>query len=180
MGGGRTAPNARALLPAEEDIREHFRDSAWFDFLAQQAISNIYRAATKVRNRIEQELLSRWRLSWGGFTCLWVLWIWGEMESRRLARQCGVAKGTLTGVVTTLSNRGLVIRHRLPGDRRRVAVSLTPDGLALVEELYPLFNASERALTAGLTDDERVLLARFLRDIMGRASTPGLLEDTLD
>lgn len=180
MEGGRVSRGPSALLPAEEDIQEHFQDSAWFDFLAQQAISNIYRAAAKVRNRLEQELLSRWGLSWGGFTCLWVLWIWGEMESRRLARQCGIAKGTLTGVATTLVNRGLVARRRLPGDRRRVAVSLTPDGLALVQEIYPLFNASERALTSGLSDEERVLLARFLRNIMSRASTPGLLEDAID
>lgn len=177
MEGSGMPRSAPALLSAEKDIQAHFQDATWFDFLAQQAISNIYRAAAKVRNRLEQELLSRWGLSWGGFTCLWVLWIWGEMESSRLARQCGVAKGTLTGTVTTLENRGLVTRRRMAGDRRRVSVSLTSDGLALVKELYPRFNASERALTSGLSDDERAQLARLLRKIMAQASAPGLLED---
>ena len=147
-------------------------------FMDQFSVVRRYRE--RVLDRLEQELLSRWSLSWGGFTCLWVLWIWGEMESRRLARQCGIAKGTLTGVVSTLVKRGLVIRRRQPGDRRRVAVSLTPAGLALIRELYPLFNASERALTSGLSDEEKALLARFLRSIMSRASTPGLLEDVID
>ena len=179
MRGGDASEGPEVLLRVEQDIREHFDGSAWFDFSAHRAIVNIYRAAITVRNRLEQELLSRWSLSWGGFTCLWVLWIWGEMESRRLAHECGVAKGTLTGLVTTLEKRGLVARRRLSGDRRRVAVSLTPEGLAVVEELYPHFNACERALTAELGTDERVHLARLLSSVMKRAATPGLLEDAL-
>ena len=179
LRGGNPSEGPEVLLRVEQDIRDHFSEAPWFDFYAHRAIVNIYRAAITVRNRLEQELLSRWRLTWGGFTCLWVLWIWGEMESRRLAHECGVAKGTLTGLVTTLEKRGLVSRRRLSGDRRRVAVSLTPEGLAVVEELYPHFNACERALTAELGTEERVQLARLLRSIMGRAAAPGLLEDAL-
>ena len=176
LRSGDPSGDPEVLLRVEQDIREHFHDAPWFDFHAHRAVVNIYRAAITVRNRLEQDLLSRWQLSWGGFTCLWVLWIWGEMESRRLAHESGVSKGTLTGLVITLEKRGLVTRRRLSGDRRRVAVSLTPEGLAVAEELYPHFHACERALTAGLGTDERVHLARLLRSIMKSATAPGLLD----
>lgn len=178
LRSGDPSEDRDVILRVEQDIRDHFRDAPWFDFHAHQAIVNIYRAAITVRNRLEQELLARRRLTWGGFTCLWVLWIWGEMESQRLAHECGVSKGTLTGLVTTLQKRGLVTRRRLTGDRRRVAVGLTPDGLAVVEELYPHFHACERTLTAGLDPDEQDQLSRLLRSIMRRATAPDLLEDT--
>ena len=178
LRGGDPSEDRDAILRVESDIRDHFRDTAWFDFRAHQAVVNIYRAAITVRNRLEQELLSRWRLTWGGFTCLWILWIWGEMESRRLAHEAGVSKGTLTGLVKTLEKRDLVSRRRLSGDRRRVAVSLTPGGLAVVEELYPHFHTCERTLTAGLDIDEQDQLSRLLRSIMRRAAGPDLSEHT--
>ena len=177
LRGGDPSEDRDAILRVEQDIRDHFRDAPWFDFRAHQAIVNIYRAAITVRNRLEQELLSRWGLTWGGFTCLWILWIWGEMESRRLAHECGVSKGTLTGVVKTLEKRGLVSRRRLSGDRRRVAVSLTSDGLAVVEELYPHFHTCERALATGLDTEEQDHLSRLLRSITRRAAASDLLED---
>lgn len=178
LRGGDPSEERDVFLRVEQDIRDHFRHEPWFDFRAHQAVVNIYRAAITARNRLEQELLSRWHLTWGGFTCLWILWIWGEMESRRLAHEAGVSKGTLTGLVTTLQKRGLVARRRLTGDRRRVAVDLTPDGLAVVEELYPHFHACERTLTAGLDPDEQDQLSRLLRSITRRATAPDLLQDT--
>lgn len=177
MRSGNPAEDRDVLLRVEQDIRDHFHDAAWFDFRAHQAIVNIYRAAITVRNRLEKELLSRWRLTWGGFTCLWILWIWGELESQRLAHECGVSKGTLTGLVKTLEKRGLVARRRLSGDRRRVAVSLTSDGLAVVEELYPHFHTCERTLATGLDTDEQDQLSRLLRTITRRAAAPDLLAE---
>ena len=180
MRSGDPSEDRDAILRVERDIRDHFRDTVWFDFHAHQAVVNIYRAAITVRNRLEQDLLSRWHLTWGGFTCLWILWIWGEMESRRLAHEAGVSKGTLTGLVKTLEKRDLVSRRRLSGDRRRVAVSLTPDGLAVVEELYPHFHTCERTLTAGLDTGEQDQLSHLLRSIMRRATGPELSEHTPD
>ena len=58
-------------------------------------------------------------LSFTAFTVMWVLWMWGEMESRAAGRRAGVTKGTLTGVVGTLERRGLV--GPAPGPRRRPA-----------------------------------------------------------
>lgn len=156
--------NDEDVLQAEADIRKRL-DDLELDFPALMAVSNVYRAATAIRNRVERQVLSEHGLSWGGFTILFVLWIWGPMEAARLAAECGLAKGTLTGMVGTLESRGLVDRDRVEVDRRRVSVDLTGDGRALIEEVFPRFNAVETTVVSGLAADEVAELSRLLRQV---------------
>lgn len=141
------------------------------DFDALDAVSNIYRAAAGVRRRAEREVLAGYKLSWGGFTILWVLWVFGEMETARLAEECDLAKGTLTGMLTTLEKRDLLSRIPVPADKRRVLVQLTADGEETIEELFPKFNAYEGQMTAGLSVAEMQELARLLRIVATNASS---------
>jgi MarR family transcriptional regulator, organic hydroperoxide resistance regulator len=152
------------LVRAERDIRARIGDRP-LDFRSMAAISNIYRAATTVRNHMEQTVLAAHDLSWAAFTVLWVLWIWGEQETRHLADEAGVTKGTLTGVVNTLERRGLAIRSRHPDDGRLVLVRLSPRGLAVIEELFPLFNEQEGFASSALTLREKDQLAQLLRKV---------------
>ena len=140
------------------------------DFASLDAISNIYRAAAAVRRRAENSALAAYQLTFGGFTIVWVLWVWGEMETARLAEECGLAKGTLTGMLTTLEKRALVERERLGADRRRVLVRLTDTGTTLIDELFPKFNRFEGEMSAGLTVTEKQELARLLRIVITNAS----------
>jgi DNA-binding MarR family transcriptional regulator len=156
------------LLAAERDVQARLGDRP-LDFPSLQVVSNIYRAAAAIRRRAEREVLSQYRVSFGGFTILWVLWVWGEMETAQLAEECGLAKGTLTGMLTTLEKRDLVERHRLASDRRRVLVHLTPAGLELIDELYPKFNAFESEMAASLDGDEKHLMAGLLRRVIATA-----------
>ena len=165
------APVDERLLDAERDIQARLGDQP-LDFDSLQAISNIYRAAAAVRRRAERDVLADARLSWGGFTILWVLWVWGEMETARLAAECDLAKGTLTGMVSTLEKQRLVARTRVETDRRRVTVTLTSDGLQLIEELFPTFNGFEAEMAAGLDAGEKRELARLLRKVITNADQP--------
>jgi MarR family transcriptional regulator, organic hydroperoxide resistance regulator len=153
---------------AEREIRQKLGGRP-LDFEALLAVSNIYRAANAVRNRMERELLSGAGLSWGGFTILFVLWIWGDRETGELAEECGLAKGTLSGMLTTLEKSGLVERSRHPEDGRRVNVSLLQPGLDKIEALFPEFNQMEARFTARLSDDDRRELARLLRTVTATA-----------
>lgn len=155
---------AEDLTRAERDIRAKLGDEP-FDFQAMAAISNIYRAATSVRNHMEQKVLADENLSWAAFTVLWVLWIWGEQETRQLAAEAGITKGTLTGVVNTLEGRSLVKRSRHPSDGRLVLVKLTARGRKLIENLFPRFNAEEVFAASALSAREQHQLARSLRKI---------------
>lgn len=129
-------------------------------------VSNIYRAANVVRNHMERKVLADEDLSWAAFTVLFVLWIWGEQQTRHLAAEAGVTKGTLTGVLKTLEKRGLVRRQTHGQDGRLVLVTLEPKGEAVIERLFPAFNAGETAVSGALADREKNQLASLLRKII--------------
>ena len=135
------------------------------DFRAMWAVSNLFRASAAIRRHMEANVLGPDRLSWTSFTGLWVLWVWGEMESREFAQAVGVSRPTATGVVTTLEGRGFVRRKKDARDGRMVLVSLTAAGRRKIEQLFPAFNAEEVAVTAHLDDPEQDALARLLRSM---------------
>jgi DNA-binding MarR family transcriptional regulator len=97
---------------------------------------------------------------------LWVVWIWQDIETRHVAAEAGISKGTLTGVASTLERRGLLTRRAHPGDARRVLVQLTEAGAELMDKLFPEFNRAEQFVTADLDDRDKRLLAQALRGIV--------------
>lgn len=157
------------LLEAERAIRERLGDHS-LDFDALAAVSNIYRAANAIRNRMEKEVLASAGLSWGGFTILFVLWVWGDRETNQLAIDCGVAKGTLSGMLATLERAEMVSRSRHPEDGRKVMVHLERPGRETIETLFPVFNRHEARYTGSLTEEERRELSRLLRKVTATAA----------
>jgi DNA-binding MarR family transcriptional regulator len=138
---------------------------------AMAAVSNIYRAANAVRNYVERRVLAPHELTWTAWVVLWVIWIWGEIESRHVAAEAGISKGTLTGVQKTLMSKGLVSRTVHPDDARRVLLSLTESGQRLMAEVFPEFNAEEAFVTADLDEAAVLQLARSLRAVVKRADS---------
>ena len=157
--------NAQDLVQAERDIRGRIGDQP-LDFAAMAAVSSIYRAANAIRHRMEQQVLAEEDLSWAAFTVLFVLWIWGDQQTRHLAAEAGVTKGTLTGVLKTLEKRGLARRHAHDSDGRLVLVCLEPHGRAVIERLFPAFSMGEAQVSASLTEREKNQLASLLRKII--------------
>jgi DNA-binding MarR family transcriptional regulator len=158
------------LLPAERKVLERLGHLP-LDFRAMGAVSNLFRASAAIRRHMESRVLAADRLSWTSFVALWVLWVWGEMESRDLAAAVGISRPTSTGVVTTLEGRGLARRRRNAADGRMVRVSLTPAGVAKIEELFPKFNAEEVAVTAHLSPKEQEAMAAMLRSMLRTAES---------
>ena len=169
--------DSEVVLEAERDIRTRLGGRE-FDFEALLAVSNIYRAANAVRNRMEREVLGPAGLSWGGFTILFVLWVWGDRETGALAEDCGLAKGTLSGMLTTLERTELIKRSKHPSDGRKVLVVLEPAGLAKIEDVFPVFNRHEAAFTEDLTSSERRQLARLLRRVTATADDVPLIGES--
>ncbi|MFO7293309.1 MAG: MarR family transcriptional regulator [Actinomycetes bacterium] len=161
----RLSSNEEDVRRAEADIRRRMGRRK-LDFPALLVVANIYRAATTVRNRIEREVLAEVGLTWGGFTILFVLWVWGPMEAASLADECGLAQGTLTGMVRTLARRGLVESRRLDTDRRRVRIGLTSSGEQMIEDVLPRCNAVESSMVDGLSSQEVTQLSRLLRTVI--------------
>jgi DNA-binding MarR family transcriptional regulator len=94
------------------------------------------------------------------------------MTCAELSAATLVTKGTLTGVLDRLVDKGLILRESVAGDRRSIKIHLTGKGdqlfrrtfAAHVAFLRPFF---ERALTEKDADQLRELLAR-IRDSFER------------
>ena len=136
-------------------------------------VANIHRAASAVRQHVENSVLRGADLTWTGFVVLWVVWINGELETRHVAEEAGISKGTLTGVARTLESRGLVRRMEHPSDGRRVLLSLTPEGDTLMRGLFPDFNAEEAFVAAPLSASECLATADALRRVVVQIETHG-------
>lgn len=136
------------------------------DFEAMWAVSNIYRASSAIRNHLEQSVLRDTGLTWTGFVVMWVVWIWGESETRHVAAEAGISKGTLTGVAKTLESYRYVQRAPHPTDKRRVMLSLTATGERLMRTLFPEFNREEAFVVKELDSDRRRDLASSLRTVV--------------
>ncbi|MER6160132.1 MarR family transcriptional regulator [Streptomyces sp. NPDC001868] len=130
------------------------------------AVANIYRAASAVRQHLENSVLRGSDLTWTAFVVLWVVWVWGESETRHVAEEAGISKGTLTGVARTLESRGLVRRADHPTDGRLVLLALTDKGEELMRRVFPAFNEEEAFVTGQLSDTECRSLAEGLRSVV--------------
>jgi DNA-binding MarR family transcriptional regulator len=161
---------ARTLKQTEDAVSEKL-GGLHLDMAAMTAMSNLYRTASAVRNHFEQTVLKPAGLTWTGFVVLWVVWIWDSMETRHVAEEAGINKGTLTGVVQTLEGRGLVAREIPATDRRRTFLSLTPEGQKLMAELFPQFNAEEQFVVSTLSERKVKELGSSLRSILAHMET---------
>lgn len=158
-------PGRRSITQAEKLAAEKL---GGFPIRRDQmaAVANIYRAASAVRQHLENSVLRGSDLTWTAFVVLWVVWVWGESETRHVAEEAGISKGTLTGVSRTLESRGLLSRAGHPTDGRLVLLRLTDEGEELMRRVFPAFNEEEAFVTAGLSDTECRGLAEGLRQVV--------------
>ena len=133
------------------------------DFEAMAVMSNLFRAASAVRNHFERNVLAESGLSWTAFVVLWVTWIWEPAETRDIAEESGISKATLTGVLKTLEKMGLAERTRSDADGRLVLVNLTEKGHQLMETLFPAFNRQEVEISSNIPAADRAKFADMLR-----------------
>jgi len=159
-------PEAQHTLEETESAVAERLASMSIDMPAMAAVGNIYRAGGAVRNHLERTVLAPYDLTWTSWVVLWVVWIWGDIETRHVAAEAGISKGTLTGVTNTLQGRKLMKRRTHPDDARRVLLSLTPAGRRMMDKVFPEFNRAESHVIADLTANEREVLARALRKIV--------------
>ncbi len=85
---------------------------------------------------------------------MWVLWVWGDLETAKLAKNAGIAKSTLTGILITLEKHGFCQRLAHPNDARRVVVQINKAGEELMEKVFSKYHEIEDVAVSDLTSDE--------------------------
>lgn len=95
------------------------------------------------------------------------------MTYKELGERTLITKGTLTGVIERLEQKGLVARQRSCDDKRSFFVRLTPCGEGLFKEVFPKVIAHGKLLFAPFTDadfDEMDQALGKLRQLITAAS----------
>jgi MarR family 2-MHQ and catechol resistance regulon transcriptional repressor len=99
------------------------------------------------------------------FSAMKVLRIHGKLAQRDIASYILKTGGNTTALIDNLEKSGLVVRDRDTEDRRVIYVSLTADGEALFDRLYPGQLVRIREAMAGLTESEHRQLIELLKKV---------------
>ena len=116
---------------AEEKAKQHLISVGLYG-RSVSIISNAFRLTSIIRSYAEKHVFKEFNLSFSGFVVMWVLWVWGDLETAKLAKNSGIAKSTLTGILITLEKHGYCQRLAHSNDARRVVVHITCQLLSLL------------------------------------------------
>lgn len=89
-----------------------------------------------------------------------------QLTAGGLVASSMVTSGAITNRIDRLEARGLVTRVTDPANRRSVLITLTDQGLALVDEAVEQHVANERRLLSILSQAEQDELAGLLRTLL--------------
>ena len=82
-----------------------------------------------------------------------------------LASALGIERSTMVAAISGLEDRGLVNRGESSADKRSYALSLTSEGLSLLNQIKAKVNRHEEAIAAKLDGSEKELLRELLKKI---------------
>lgn len=136
------------------------------DLDAVAVVTNLYRAAQGLKNKMEQHVLSEYGLSWTSFSLLYDLWIKNSIETKKLAESAGVTKPTVSNITKTLERKELCYRKADMRDRRIIYVMITDKGREVMEDLYPRFHQGETAIVSSLSVEEQKQMSGLLRKVI--------------
>jgi DNA-binding MarR family transcriptional regulator len=127
---------ARAIIVPMENkgMRPFYRAS---HYSMKNSVGYLIRRTSNLMLPQMEALFTEEALTFSQWIVLMTLREWGHSTSAELARDICHDAGSLTRILDELEQRDLITRVRSETDRRVVTLSLTPQGLALVEALLP-------------------------------------------
>jgi len=130
------------------------------------SIGYLTRINFRAFSRALEKLTRAHGVSAGQWRFLRVLWDEDGLSQRELADRTGTTEATTVRSVNGLLKSGLILRHRVKDDKRKMRITLSARGRRLRSELLPLvIEVNERALEGISNKDvettRRVLLHTF-------------------
>ncbi len=133
-----------------------YKDDSFLSLL--RPLVEAYLAFYRVGNRHIQSL----GLTPGQFDVIAELEGTEGLTCAELSQHTLTTKGTLTGVLDRLEQKGLVQRENVSGDRRATKVRLTPKGAVLYQHVFPAHAEYMRPFFAQALNESEVQVAKQL------------------
>lgn len=155
------------IMPAEraEERPEPARPRP--SYRLDESVGHLLRRAHQRHAALFQERGSVGGLTPTQFATLLRLGELGTATQNALGRAVALDPATIQGVVARLRDRGLVEAGRDPLDRRTVVLSLNEAGAAALAEAARQGSQANERLLAPLSAEERRMLIRLLRRLLG-------------
>lgn len=149
-------------------IAQWKRERADLEFSSMEIIGRLLRTATHVESALEV-VFKQFGLDFGLFDVLASLRRQGapyQLPPSELNQWCMLTSGAMTKRLDRLEGNGLLRRKADLEDRRGVLVTLTPAGVALVEQVLTAHLLNENRVLADLARNQRVELGSLLRHLL--------------
>ncbi|MEQ8266549.1 MAG: MarR family transcriptional regulator [Parvibaculum sp.] len=159
-------------FPSLDFIKQQVEGYPAIDAEAIFTLNALLDTTRVVENEIDRGL-AQYDLSHGRHVALWCVAVLGGEEGitpAHIADQLGVTRATVTGLLDSLEQAGLVSRTRDLEDRRKVSIRLTPAGNRKIEQVWPVHYGLVTLWMTALSKAEKVQLRTLLQKIRGKAS----------
>jgi len=120
-------------------------------------------------DQLLQKNYARFNLNGGEFDVLASLRRSGhpyQLTPTQLFNSLMLSSGAMTNRLDRLEKVGLIKRLPNPDDRRGILVTLTEQGVALMDQVYPAHITNEQQILASLTTTEQGILTDLLRKML--------------
>ena len=94
------------------------------------------------------------------------LWYEEGQTAAELGKMLILDKATLSGVLDRMEDSGWIYKEEAPDDKRAYRLFTSKKADSMKKELIELRKTSNETLLANFSDQEQVLLKRFLKDLM--------------
>ena len=132
------------------------------DYVLERQVGHMLRRAHQRHAAIFQELITDEQLTPLQFAALVKLRDVGEVSQNHLGRLTAMDAATMQGVIKRLMARHLISRRPDPNDRRRLILSLSDDGAALIRSAVAAGKKITRRTLSPLDASEQKIFMEYL------------------
>jgi DNA-binding MarR family transcriptional regulator len=149
---------SRSSAQAIDGVPNLIAPSTIFDLLNFR-IAEFYGLSGSLVTRLCEGRYGITREAWQFIAMLAAL---GPMSPSDLATKTTVDRSQVSKTLKTLSAKKLINRQIVPGDARRITISLNESGRTLYEKIFPKVVEVHHSVLVELTENEKKVLAKCL------------------
>jgi MarR family transcriptional regulator, 2-MHQ and catechol-resistance regulon repressor len=123
-----------------------------------------------IQERIREDMAKN-NLSITDFSVLEVLFHKGKQTIQQIGTSILISSGSMTYVIDKLEQKNLLKRNACPDDRRAIHVTLTDEGIELMNKVMPIHEDFVDYAFDSLESSEQETLVRLLKKVRERAGS---------